>query len=110
MVRLVFGYSRSSVDSAGKVLLNGIGINLATGDPANGESYVEVFVDDPLPDGERIVVVSQEVVVFGKSEMVLGYIRIAVKSGHRCFAMNAPVQQTTKSKSAINATLAIRET
>jgi hypothetical protein len=41
---------------------------------------------------------------------VLGYIRIAVKSGHRCFAMNAGVQQTTQSKSAISATLAIKET
>ena len=59
MVRLVFGYPRSFIDSAEKVFLNGIGINLAGEDQEGGVSYVNVFVDDPLPGGERVVVVSQ---------------------------------------------------
>ena len=110
MVRQVFGYSWSFVDSVGKVILNGIGINVEGVDSVAGECYVNVFVDDPLPDDERIVVVSQEVPVFGKGGRVLGYMQIAVKSGHRCFAMNAGVQQTTQSECAMNTKLAIRET
>ena len=48
MVQLVFGYSRRLIELAGRVVLNGFGINVKNDRPSLDHSYVNVFVEGRL--------------------------------------------------------------
>jgi hypothetical protein len=101
MAQLVIGYPRRFIELVGKVVLNGIAINEAHAQENQEASYINVFVEDPLLPKKRLVVITQEIELFRKAEMVVGYLLIMVGSSNRWFAINDALPQTTASKSRV---------
>ena len=65
------------------------------------ESYVNVLVNDPLSGEKRVDVITQEVVLHGRAEIIVRYLLIALESGNWWFSMNTAAQLITQSKNLV---------
>ena len=75
-----------------QIKCNAIGLNAGTKNPEKtGEAYVDVVIDDPRKDGERVVVVTQRVQRFDASDVLIGILVLAVNANNRWFWINPSI-------------------